>query len=58
MQRGAGLGGIRVRPLLVCVPWPPTLEALEQKRMTVYAVCRAVAFFRRAAASGGDPSQN
>jgi hypothetical protein len=58
MQRGAGLGDIRDRPLLVCIPWPPTLEGLEQKRMTVYAVCLAVAFFRRAAAAGGDPSQN
>jgi hypothetical protein len=53
MQRppGAGIRGVRDRPLLVCVPWPPSMEGMEKKRMTIYSVCLALAFFERAGAA-------
>jgi hypothetical protein len=49
--RGTGIRNVRDRPLLVCVPWPPSTEGIERKRMTVYPACLAVAFFERAAAA-------
>jgi hypothetical protein len=49
--RGPGIREVRDRPLLVYIPWPPSTEGIERKRMTVYSACMAVAFFERAAAA-------
>jgi hypothetical protein len=48
---GTGIRGVRDRPLLVCVPWPPSMEGMEKKRMSIYSICLALAFFERAGAA-------
>jgi hypothetical protein len=54
MRRGPGLRGLRGRPLLASIPWPPSLEGTEKRLLTRYATCLAAAFFERAAAASTD----
>lgn len=57
MRAGPGLKSISDRPLLACIPWAGLQDAKESKRLNVWSLCLAEAFFRRAARVD-DPSWN
>lgn len=44
---GKGFTSIRERPVAVCVPWPPSPSAQDQRMIGNMAVCLAAAFFEQ-----------
>ncbi len=57
IEHGPGLIRVPDRPLLASVPWQHHIEPLDMKRLSIWTVSLAEAFFQRAAASIS-PSRN
>jgi hypothetical protein len=48
-HKKVSLKGLADRPLALCVPWPPSPSAMEQRIAGNYAMCLAAAFFEKVA---------